>query len=118
MSIQAAKLLDSEEERQQRLLDIEQERQEKLQEMATDEGPNWSEDYKPGSFGCHELLDRTLLAGDTVEEFVLSHPACALQREWYELAEQAVSALRELYQRIGAEHLGGDNADPANSDSD
>jgi hypothetical protein len=25
--------------------------------------------------------------------------------EWYLLAEQAAAALRELYQRIGAEHL-------------
>ena len=65
----------------------------------------WSEPYKPGSFGCHELLDRTSMAGDMVEHYVLSHPACAQNQDWYALADQAVAALRELYQRIGEAHL-------------
>jgi len=60
----------------------------------------------PGSFGCHELLDRTAMLGDSVEEYILDHPSCVQNPEWYALADQAVTALRELYQRIGAEHLG------------
>jgi hypothetical protein len=64
-----------------------------------------SEQYKPGSFGCHELLDRTAMAADLVEKYVRSHPACVQNPDWFALAEQAVAALRELYQRIGAEHL-------------
>jgi hypothetical protein len=67
--------------------------------------PQESEDYKPGSFGCHELLDRTNLVADNLEEWILSHPACVQNAEWYALADRAVTALRELYQRIGAEHL-------------
>jgi hypothetical protein len=94
MSTQAAKALDTEQERQQR-----------IDEMNAEYGPHWSEQYHPGSFGCHELLDRTSLAADIVEQYVLSHPACAQNRDWFALAEQAVTALRELYQRIGEEHL-------------
>ena len=85
--------------------DVEAERQERIEELVTENGPNWSEAYKPGSFGCHELLDRTAIAADAVEQFVLAHPSCVLNAEWYALAEQAAAALRELYQRVGADHL-------------
>ncbi len=100
MSDQVAKLSATEEQRQQR-----------LGEMNAEHGPDWSEGYRPGTFGCHELLDRTSTAGDIVENLVLSHPSCALNREWYALAEQAVAALRELYQRVGAEHLDAESKD-------
>jgi hypothetical protein len=40
-----------------------------------------------------------------VERQVLTHPACARDRDWYALAEKAVLALQELYQRVGAAHL-------------
>src|SRR5262245_14671803 len=86
-------------------LDTEQERQRLVDEMIAEHGPDWSESYRPGTFGCHELLDRTALAADAVGRLVLSHPACIQNREWYALAEQAAVALRELYQRVGAEHL-------------
>jgi hypothetical protein len=85
--------------------DTDRERQQRLEELTAENGPGWQEQYGPGSFGCHELLDRVALAGDIVEEHVLSHPACALHPDWYALAERAVIALRELYQRVGAEHL-------------
>ena len=94
-------------------LDTEQERQQRMDEMNAEHGPGWLEQYKPGSFGCHELLDRTSLLGDHLEESVLSHPACFQNPQWYALAEQTVAALRELYQRVGAEHL-----DPKNDRSD
>lgn len=54
------------------------------------------------------------MASDIVEEYVLSHPACAQNQDWFALADQAVAALRELYQRIGAEHL--DDKDNAAGD--
>jgi len=76
-----------------------------LTELSIEHGLNWSDQYKPGSFGCHELLDRTLLAAEMVERQVLTHPAWARDREWYALAEKAVTALQELYQRVGAAHL-------------
>jgi hypothetical protein len=85
-------------------LDTEQDRQRAIQELAAEHGLRWLDDYKPGSFGCHELLDRTHLAAENVERSVLQHPACAQNAEWFALAERAVTALNELYQRIGAEH--------------
>jgi hypothetical protein len=88
-----------------RSLDLEEQRQEILKEMIAEHGPEWTSQFGPGTMGCHELLDRTLLAAETVEQYVLSHPACAQNPEWYALAEQAVTALNELYQQIGAEHL-------------
>lgn len=86
-------------------LDVEQERQQRDDELLADHGPDWAEQYKPGSFGCHELLDRTSLAADLVEQQVLSHPACVGNREWFALAERAVAALQELYQQVGTAHL-------------
>ena len=80
-----------------------------MNELIAENGPNWMEQYKPGSFGCHELLDRTSMTADAVEQFVLSHPACLQNAEWFALAEQAATALRELYQRVGAEHLAADD---------
>ena len=87
------------------LLDMEEERQQLINEMIADNGPGWVDGYKPDSFGCHELLDRTAQAADTVERYVLSHPACVQNKDWFALAEQAVTALQELYQQIGEEHM-------------
>ncbi len=85
--------------------DCERERQQLIHDLCTDQGPHWEEQYKPGSFGCHELLDRVSLAADTVERFIVSHPACVQNPDWFALAEQAVALLHDLYQRVGAEHL-------------
>lgn len=87
-----------------------QEWQEHLARVAAEQELGWETRYEPGSFGCHELLDRVMLLGDIVEGQVLEHPSCALHAEWHHLAAQAVEALRELYQRIGAEHLAAEEA--------
>jgi hypothetical protein len=84
---------------------VERERQQRIDEMAAENGPRWPDAFKPGSFGCHELLDRTMMAANIVDEYVLSHPACVQDPEWFALARQAADALAELYQRIGAAHL-------------
>ena len=86
-------------------LDSDREWQDRLAAVAADQEPGWEALYSPGSFGCHELLDRVHLLGDLVEGQVLEHPSCALQAEWHLLASRAVEALRELYRRIGEEHL-------------
>lgn len=80
-------------------------RQQRLSELIADHGPGWTEGNRPGSFGCHELLDRTALVAALAEEYLLSHPACIQDPDWFALAEQAVTALGELYQRIGEKHL-------------
>ena len=86
-------------------LDSCDERQQLLDELNEEYGMNWVEQYTPGSFGCHELLDRTMLVADLVERFVLSHPSCVQNPDWFELAEQAVTALQTLYQQVGAAHM-------------
>ena len=82
----------------------ERERQRRFAELDASEGPGWTEQYKAGSFGCHELLDRTAGLADQIEDRLLSHPSCVMDPEWYAAAERATEALRDLYQRIGAEH--------------
>lgn len=37
--------------------ETEQGRQRAGQELVAEQGPNWWEAFKPGSFGCHELID-------------------------------------------------------------
>jgi hypothetical protein len=91
-----------------RVSDVEQDRLRQVIELAAESGEAWADEYRPGSSGCHELLDRTALLTDMLERHIVEHPACVANSEWYLLAEQAAMALRELYQRVGAEHLGGE----------
>jgi hypothetical protein len=86
-------------------LDTEADRQSLIEEFNEEDGPSWEDQCKPGSYGCHELLDRTAFVADAVERLVRSHPACVRDPEWFALAERAAAALHELYQRVGAEHL-------------
>lgn len=86
-------------------LEVEQERRQRIDELAAQQGSNWQEQYRPGSSGCHELLDRVSLIADLVESSILSHPACAQFPEWFVLANRATDALQQLYQQIGAVHL-------------
>jgi hypothetical protein len=94
--------------------EVERDRQRQVSEFAADSGEAWAEGYRPGSAGCHELLDRSALLADLVERHILGHPACVAHPEWYLLAEQAAAALHELYQRVGAEHLTVENSSPPN----
>ena len=87
------------------LLEGERERQALIAELVADQGKEWAKQNKPGSFGCHELLDRTAFVADILERYVRTHPACLQNKEWFQLAEQAASALHELYQRVGEAHL-------------
>jgi hypothetical protein len=75
-------------------------------DLTVEAGPGWADGYQPGSPGCHELLDRASLLSDMTERYLVGHPACIANPGWYALAERAAAALRELYQQIGAEHLG------------
>lgn len=90
--------------------DVEEDRQRQARELSAEAGEGWTEGYRPGSAGCHELLDRAALVADLLERYVLFHPGCVARPEWYLLAEQAAAALRTLYQRVGEEHLAVDNA--------
>jgi len=83
----------------------EQERLRLVTELSADAGEKWADAYQPGTSGCHELLDRTALIVDLLERQLLTHPACVARPEWYTLADRAATALRELYQAVGSEHL-------------
>ena len=85
--------------------EVERQRQRQASELASEAGEGWAEGYRPGSAGCHELLDRTALLADLLERHLLTHPACVANPAWYRLAEQAAASLHELYQQVGAEHL-------------
>lgn len=84
---------------------LEHERQQLLQELAADHTSHWVEQFKPGSFGGHELLDRTALLADLVDRWIRTHPACVQQAAWFALADQATVALLTLYQQVGAAQL-------------
>src|SRR5262245_47861950 len=88
--------------------EVERGRERQAAELAAELGAGWAEGYRPGSPGCHELLDRASLLADMLERHLLAHPACVANPGWYALAERAATALRELYQQVGAEHLGAD----------
>lgn len=88
--------------------DAEAERLRLANELASDSGPDWAAGFRSGTPGCHELMDRASILSDMLERHLLTHPACVADPEWYALADRAASALRELYQRVGAEHLRAD----------
>jgi hypothetical protein len=89
----------------QRVADREEERQQILDELLADHGVAWAEQYKPGSYGCHELLDRTAFVANILEEYVLTHPSCVQNEDWFKLASEASAALQNLYQQVGQTHL-------------
>lgn len=64
-----------------------------------------AETYAPGTYGCHEALHMAAVARDFVEEHLLDHPAIGLNSNWKTLADQACTALFDLYQAIGKVHL-------------
>lgn len=59
--------------------------------------------FAPGSFGCHELMDRTSVAIDYLASTLLDHEACT--GKWRKLANKAVDALGKMYQSIANEHM-------------
>ena len=77
-------------------------------ELATDSGSAWADGFRPGTSGCHELMDRASMLADMLERHLLTHPACVAEPEWYALADHSATALRELYQQVGAKHLAAD----------
>jgi hypothetical protein len=88
--------------------ELEQDRLRQAGELAAESGKDWAGGYRPGTPGCHELLDRTALLADLLERHLLAHPACVARPEWYRKAAEAAASLQELYQQIGAEHLAAD----------
>lgn len=84
---------------------IEQERQDLLRQFLADSPQSLTADYGPGSFGCHELLDRTALIVQLLHEQIIEHPSCIQEPSWFALAHEAAAILSRLYQDVGREHL-------------
>lgn len=62
--------------------------------------------FVPGTFGCHEALHTASIVMNLVDERLASHPAVLANPDWYRLASEAHTALYNLYQAIGARHIG------------
>jgi hypothetical protein len=84
---------------------FESERQDLLKDFLQEKGQQALEQFSPSTHGCHELLDRTAMVNDLLDRFIVSHPACLQNADWYTLARQAADALHNLYQRVGTVHL-------------
>jgi hypothetical protein len=76
-------------------------RQDLLKELGDDERDRWT----PGSFGCHELLDRIHIMTNQFESLVVQHNSCILQPEWFHEACRIRDQIDALYQKVGAIHL-------------
>lgn len=66
--------------------------------------PENPQHFAPGTFGCHEALDRTSLLAVQADE-LSEHPAIMINPRWRMLAAEAAEGLAQLYQEIGAVHL-------------
>lgn len=70
-----------------------------------DDLPERIKHYGPGSFGCHEALDRASIITNLIGDWLLEHPSIVSNAEWFRLADEAQTKLSGLYQAIGAKHL-------------
>ncbi|QIB32677.1 hypothetical protein [Ancylobacter pratisalsi] len=89
--------------------EIEQDRIERLAAEAEDRESTPEEliaDFAPGTFGCHEALHTASIVMNLVDERLCEHPAILANPDWYRLASEAHMALYNLYQAIGARHIG------------
>lgn len=94
-----------EQQRLDSLADIAEERETSVDELV---GYN-----RPGSFGCHEVLQMASVFSDSVDRHLCEHPAILADPNWYRLAHEAQLALWNLYQAIGEKHLNSDGDEPA-----
>lgn len=60
---------------------------------------------KPKTMGYHEALHTSFIAMDSVERYLMEHPAILGDPEAYKMAHNAFSNLFNLYQYLGERHL-------------
>lgn len=85
--------------------ELEAERLKAIRQLDLDT-PDWREDFSPGTHGCHEALHVASIYTDNIFRDLAGHPAIVADPKWYSLAMKAGNALFDLYQAIGAVHLG------------
>jgi hypothetical protein len=66
--------------------------------------PSIPADFQPGSFGFHELLDRTCLVAEHFAENIASHPS-AMHPKLAATITRLEKGLFDLYQKIGNLHV-------------
>jgi len=76
---------------------------------AAKEAVDYARNYAPGTYGCHEALHMTSYFASAIEEELCEHRSILANPEWRKLASSAARSLEELYQAIGAQHLGSDD---------
>jgi hypothetical protein len=86
-------------------LELERERLDALDMRDAEEDSAWRERYSPGTCGCHEALHVSSIVANLIADRLMEHGAVIQNPEWYRLAQQAHSAMFDLYQAIGAVHL-------------
>jgi hypothetical protein len=61
-------------------------------------------DYKPGTFGCHEAMHEASRYAEWLAEFA-EHPAIAANPEWSVQASVIAELMMQMYQDIAKEHM-------------
>lgn len=61
--------------------------------------------HPPGSYGCHELMDRVSLIRDLFGATVEAHPGLMNFPEWEAASDAAGEALFRLHNLIAEKHL-------------
>ena len=56
-------------------------------------------------YGRHEVLHMSHFLGDAVAQELLEHEQIKARADWEQLANRAHTALFDLYQAIGKDHL-------------
>lgn len=62
------------------------------------------ERFKPGSYGCHEAIDRCDTVIDLIEDRLLSHPSIYLNQELYRKMRIAQQFLTDCYEELFTIH--------------
>lgn len=65
-----------------------------------------AESFAPGTYGCHEALQMASVFEGMVSGRLCEHPAILANPGWFKMASDAQTMLFNLYQAIGALHLG------------
>lgn len=71
-----------------------------------DDVSEMAEHNRPGTFGAHEALHTAAIIMDLHAGRLLDHPAVLTDPQAYRLAARAHEFLFDLYQYLGATHLG------------
>ena len=58
------------------------------------------ENFKPGTYGFFELIDRSMICYENFETYCLEHPATAVDKEIFDMASKTVELIFQFYQMV------------------